>query len=731
VYSSHVRRALLALLVLLGCGPHLTKVEDVVTLASPLMGTQGWGFTAGNAFPGACVPHGLAKPGPGTIGKKYGEALFLHYDGYWYGDETIRGFSQLHLHGTGASDYGALTLAPVDQSVSAPFTLDSYASTFAKSSEHASPGSYVVHLDQWNVEVELTASAHVAWHRYTWAAGAQPRVVLDLTRVLGGTVEQMEVTAVSGTVLRGSAVLLGGMSGGFGGNHVFFELRALRPWTALDTGTPGFAVMDFDASAPVELGMGLSLVSAEGATKNFDAEAFASFDDAKKAAVSQWSDLLGRITVYGADASKTAAFYSGLHHGFLMPALISDVDGSYAFGGATHTATSPTMSDFSLWDSYRTVHPLYALVAPESAVASVNSLVRQAQARNGAFTRWPLGTGETGTMIGSPADIVIADAALRGVDGPDYEAAWQLLRPPALVMPSGTRSSGPSYMTLGFVPSAENGRSAALTLEYSNADSALANLAAKLGHEGDAAALLERSHGWRKLFDPQNKVVRAINADGTYAREPFDPTSVLDFAETDALQNTWMPSHDPEGFVQLFGSKEAAATELDNFFQATLPEIDKLAKLPIEERFPNEHYFAGNEPDIEAPFDFSLFGRADLAAKWSVWARTQFYSEKPEGEPGNDDGGALALWYVEAMLGLYPVPGSDVWLLGSPAFPRVEITVPGGIFTIEADGVTDTAIYVQSATIDGQTLDSPVLHQAQLKAGSTLMLKMGETPKAF
>jgi predicted alpha-1,2-mannosidase len=730
-----VHRPALALLALTACGPTLSPVENPSSLASPLMGSGGFAYAAGNAFPGASVPHGLAKPGPDTVGAKYGSIRFLHYDGYWFGDETIQGFSQLHLHGTGATDYGALTLAPVTQSLSAPYNATTYASTFAKSSEHASPGSYTVHLDAWNVDVELTASEHVAWHRYTWSSGSSPRVVLDLNRVLPpGTIAMPTVTQVSTNVVRGSALIMGGMSGGFGGNQVYFELRASRRFTALDTSNAGQAVMDFDDNGPVELAVGLSLVSQEGASRNLDAEP-EKFDAAKTAAQGAWKNLLERVTIYGVEANATAAFYSALHHAFLMPTTISDADHTYVFmRPGTYQASSRTLSDFSLWDTYRTVHPLYALVAPDSAADAVNSLVRQAQARGGAFTRWPLGTGETGTMIGSPADIVIADAALRGVSGPDYEAAWKLLRPPALGMPAGARSGGPSYATLGFVPAAEDTRSAALTLEYSNADAALSNLAAKLGHSDDAAALLARSHGWRKLFDPAFQVVRALNADGTFfvAAADFDPTSWNDFAESNALQNTWAPMHDPDGLAQVFGGKEQFCGALEAFFAVTPGELQALAREPYEIRyFPTNHYWAGNEPDLQTPFMFSLCGRADLTAQWSVWARNTFYSAAADGLPGNDDGGTMASWYVLAMLGLYPVPGSDVWLVGSPAFPRVELKLNGGLFTIEAQGVSDKAIYVQSLTLDGQPLDTPVLHHSDLKANSRLVVQMGETPHAF
>ncbi len=534
---------------------------------------------------------------------------------------------------------------------------------------------------------------------------------------------------MSNTVVRGSVRVVGAMSGGFDGNDVYFEIRASRPWAALDAPTGDAASMDFDASGgPVTLAVGLSLVSADGATKNLDAEP-QSFDAAKDAAVSQWSTLLERVTVYGASTADAAAFYSALHHAFLMPTVISDTDGAYVFGRpATFSASTPTMSDFSLWDTYRTVHPLYALVNPSSAADSVNSLVRQAQARGG-FTRWPLGTGETGTMLGSPADIVIADAALRDVDGPDYGVAFSMLRDRALgnvaAAELGTRADGPSYRTLGFVPVNESDRSGSLTLEYAAADSALAHFATKLGDTADAAALTVRSQGWRKLFDPSLGLLRARNADGSTIAT-FDPNSSADFAESSSTQNTWAAIFDIDGYTSLFGSRAAFVAALKAFFDATPPELAALAQQPFEIRyFPNNHYWAGNEPDIQAPFMFALAGRADLTAQWSVWARKTFYSSAPEGLPGNDDGGAMASWYVFAMLGLYLVPGSDTWIIGSPAFPKVEIAVADGVFTIEATDVSAENIYVQSLELDGQPLTEPVLHHAQLKAGSRLVARMG------
>ncbi|MBL8955783.1 MAG: GH92 family glycosyl hydrolase [Myxococcaceae bacterium] len=704
--------------------PEPQPVADPLSFTSPLMGSGGFAFAAGSAFVGACVPHGLAKPGPDTIGKKYGALRFLHYSGYWAGDETIRGFSQLHLHGTGATDYGALTLAPADATLATPFDEDAYASEFAKKSEQSTPSYYRAHLDRWGVDAELTASAHVAHHRYTWAEGSRPRVVVDLTRVLPpGTTEERTLTQAAPDVLNGKVRIKGEMSDGFGGNVLFFELRSSVPFASVTPQGDEGAVLDFGAVTTVSLRVGLSLASAAGATAALDGEP-ATFDAAREAADAEWRTLLSRVTVYGGSDDERKTFYSALHHAFLMPTVISDRDGAYVFGGQARTAPDPTLSDFSLWDTYRTVHPLYALVAPASAAMAAKSLVRQAEALGG-FTRWPLGTGETGTMLGSPADIVVADAALRGADF-DHARAWALLRERAFAtVPDtmmGTRRSSPSYRTLGFVPSTEDGRSGALTLEYAGADAALAAFAERQGATADAEALRARSRGWRKLFDPALKVVRPRQADGTPKPGEFDPLSWEDFAESSALQNTWGAPHDLDGYAELFGSREAFVSALEQFFDATPAELDALAKEPYELRyFPNDHFWAGNEPMLHAPFMFAQAGRVDLTAKWSVWTRNRHFSWKPDGLPGNDDGGTMASWYVLAMLGLYPLPGSDVWVLGSPGFPKV--TVNG--FTIEARDLSAENTVPKSVTLDGVAVEGNTLKHAQLKSGSTLVFQMG------
>ncbi|MFO0595384.1 MAG: GH92 family glycosyl hydrolase [Myxococcaceae bacterium] len=735
-----MRLLLVTLLALASCTPPPEApqpVADPVGYANPLMGTGGFAFFAANAFPGACVPHGLVKLGPDTRGAKYGDLRFIHYTGYWSGDDTAMGFSHLHLHGTGATDWGALIVQPVNSSDPAVLTRDGYQSKFSKKSEHLAPGSYEVTLAKWNVKAELTASLRAAHHRYTFADGDSPFVVLDLSRALAtGKMQEQVVTVVDATTLRGSFRLLGGMSDGYGGNQVFFELRTNRAFQVAQQSTDGHVLeLGFAAGGPVELLVGVSLVSAAGATANLEAELGGAFDfDAHKAAAQQaWRERLSRVTVYGGSEEDRATFYSAMRLAFLMPTVISDGDGQYVFGGRAGQvpAGEVMLSDFSLWDTYRTVHPLYALVEENIARDSVRSLARMSDAIGG-LPRWPLATGETGTMVGAPADIVLADGVLRDVPGlsDESERLWQLASTQALATPAGSRAGMKRYAQQGWLPVEDNDRSVGVTVEYAHADFALAQWARRLGHDSEADQLIARARGWRSLFDASVGVLRPKNADGSWLAEPYKLENWDHYVEADALQTTFMPVWDAEGFEAMFGSREAAVDALAAYFDATPAENDAAMmngtwELRWLERY---HYWPSNETSLHDAYLFARLGRHDLTAKWVDWTRRTFFSATPEGVPGNDDGGTLVSWFVFAAMGLSPVPGTDQWIIGTPLFPKVELKHVGGTLTIEATGVSAEAIYVKRVTLDGKELSARELSHAQLMGAKKLVLEMSKTP---
>jgi predicted alpha-1,2-mannosidase len=743
-----LRAACLAALVLGACGddldaPSLPPVVDPIPYVDPFIGSGGFGYAAGSAFPGAAAPNGLAKVGPDTEGP-FGTITFLHYAGYWFGDDTIQGFSHLHLHGTGLPDYGVLSLMPVDGPIDAGRTTPAgYESTFRKESERAAPGTYDVTLDRGGIRVEITATGHAAHHRIQFAAGEPGHLVVDLAKHLpGGAVDSAEIElSPEEQRLSGRLRSVGDMSGAFGGHDLYFDVVTRQPWTssvvwsdqagppaagttAAGTGV-GCGLAFAPSAAPVELQVGLSFVSAAAARGNREAEMPGWDFEATRAEVErQWRQLLGRVRVEGGSQAERRMFYSALYRAFLMPTVASDVDGGYRFGAGEPAVADGFrfMTDMSLWDTYRTLHPLYHLLAPEVGADAVRSLMAMAGAL-GFFPRWPIATGESGVMLGASAEIVVADAVVKGVEV-DAGPAWAILRAAALDAEApaagrGGRGDIDEYLELGYVPASRD-RSASTTIEYAWDDRALSELAAALGEEEDAALLAERSLGWRQLYDPSLGFVRGRNADGSWPTAGgFDPTGFTDeYAEANAWQTAFSAFHDPEGMIELFAGPEAFVLRLEELFHqaesdlAARPHGDTIAS-----SVPRPFYWHGNEPDIHAAYLFGLAGRPDRAARWIDWIRAALYSDGPDGLAGNDDGGTLSSWYVWSALGIYPIAGTDRYVLGSPIFARATIDLPGGSLTVEAAPAAERTGRI---LLDGQPVSGAVLRHADLLGGRTL-----------
>ena len=733
-------RSALVLVVCAACGDNaaqvLPEVTDAPAWVDPRIGTGGLGFAFGSCFVGAVAPHGFAKPGPDTNGL-FGVVAFQHYSGYFAEDDRIRGFSSVHLHGTGATDYGILSVMPTLAFDAAKTSVVDYEAHFAKSDERVTAGYYGVTLAS-GIDVELTATQRVAVERFTMPAAGT--LVIDLAKTLdGGKVDAATITVDDATgVIEGQLHHLGGMSAGFGGYTLYFSARAAAPFASHQQWTaPGAGAALALPTGKTTIAFGLSLVSLEGARANLAAEVpVVDFDAAHDRTTAAWQDQLGVVKLTGGTEVQRRIFYTSLYHAFLMPSVIDDVDGSYQLAGQpVQLATGwHQMSDLSLWDTYRTVAPLYAWLAPASAHDQARSLIGFGDGL-GAYPKWPLATGETGTMLGASAEVVIADAVMRGVPDAGGDAAWARLRAAAMdtTTPAGGRGGRndvDSYMQYGYVPNTQ-GRSVSTTTEYAVDDFALANLAGALGHTADHDALLARSHGWTALYDPNVGFLRGKNPDGSFPASGFDPFMWLDeYAEADAWQSLWMAgSHDPDGLAQMFGGTDAAVAKLTEFF--TKSKTDWETSDPSAANFPRKWYWAGNEPDIAAPFLFTELGHPELTADWAGWIEDTIYTDQPDGVPGNDDGGTLGSWFVLSAAGLYPVPGSDQWIVGSPLFPKLELKTPRGTFTIEAQGVSVENLYVQSAKLNGAPLLRAELTQSDLVDGGKLVLVMGAKPSEW
>jgi predicted alpha-1,2-mannosidase len=350
----------------------------------------------------------------------------------------------------------------------------------------------------------------------------------------------------------------------------------------------------------------------------------------------------------------------------------------------------------------------------------------------GVFPKWPLVDGDSGSMVGASAEVVLADAYLKGITDFDAKGAYAILRAAAMDTndpPAGRggRGSVLPYMQLGYVP-ATSGGSVSLTLEYAQDDFALGNLAAALGEQADADALRARSLGYRKLYDPDTGFLRGRLADGSLDGTSFDPVnSAADYVEANGWQSLWV-AHDVDGMIGLFGSRQALIDKLEMFFELSKMEWDSLAPKDGAKLLPRPYYWAGNEPDLHAVYLFAQAGRPDLTQKWLKWIMATFYGTGADGLPGNDDGGTMSAWYVFSALGFYPLAGSDRYVVGAPLFPHAEIAVAGGSFTIDAPAVSDANIYVQSVELNGQPLAAPELRHADLRPGGTLQFTMGPQP---
>jgi predicted alpha-1,2-mannosidase len=743
-----------------GALQNMAPTRPAEATVTPLfVGSGGFGYATGSAFPGATAPQGIAKLGPDTTGP-WGNLNFLHCSGYWYGDGTIQGFGHMHVHGTGVPDYGVLGIMPLPSFSASTTTMTGYQSDFDKSTESATPGKYTVTLKNGGILVEMTATPHAGHHRYTYPAGTTTgHVVIDLDHhIANGSVASETITLDPTTsTFTGSLLNLGGLSAGFGGSTIYFAGKTAQPWTqaqvwsmgsapAAGTTAQGTGVgvdLDFALSGAVEIQVGLSFVSTAAAAANLAAEmpGFA-FDQEAAATAAAWQQATSVVQVQGGTAEQQEVMQAALYHTLLMPSIQSDVAGTYVgIDGKVATAQGfHYVSELSEWDIYRSLVPLWHLLEPARSLDMVQSLVAMSQAA-GYFPKWPIGDGEAGTMIGASAEVILADAYVKGITGFDAEGAYQTMRAAAMstTTPPGGRGGmdqAVPYMQLGYVPaqSTSNLSSAvSMTIEYGQDDAALASFATALGHTSDAATLSSRLHGWQKLYDPVTGLLWSKSTDGSWASQHTNGTIYSDdFDEANGQQSVWGPWYDIAGLEKVMGGPAALVSNLETYFENSKTNYDAINWTePLSYGGHPTYDWPGNEPSIHIPYIFALAGRPDLTQKWLPWLENEVYTAGADGIPGNDDAGTMSAWLIESMLGFYAIPGTDQYVIGAPAFTHAALTIQGGTFTIEAPQASAQNVYVQSVTLDGQALTTPIMHHSDFKAGGSLSFVMGPEPSTW
>lgn len=633
--------------------------QSLTSYVNPLVGTDGHGHT----FPGAIVPFGQIQPSPDTRLDGWDGC-----SGYHYSDDTIYGFSHTHLSGTGCSDYGDLLLMPVcgEWKVESGERRDGYKSHFSHENEVAQAGYYKVLLDRTNTTVELTADRRVAYHRYTYNGVERNAFVIDLHH---------RDVLLSGKIMFRDGMIVGWRESSAWNpdQHLHFAIRGDADLSKiLFNEDSTFAIVYLpDDTKCLELQVAISGVDIQGAINNLNAAEYKTFDEARQGADSTWEAALGKLKVEGGTKEQKRCFYTALYHCMTSPYLWSDADGRYrGTDNEIHTVDPgrEVYTVFSLWDTYRALHPLLTQIEPERTVDFVYTAMKNFE-QGGELPMWELASHETHCMIGYHAVPMMLEAYIHLAEPDGTLAGYtpkQMLD--AMVATSNRTEAHRAYAAQGYLSSEIDNESVSKTLEYAYDDWCIAQMAEMAGDTATARTYWIRSQSWQNIID-SNGFAHAKRNGGWVT--PFDPTEVNNhFTEANSWQYSTYVPHDIDAWVKHIGGKDKAITFLDSLFEghnamSGRDQADVTGLIGM--------YAHGNEPSHHAAWLYTLLGQPEKTEKYVHKILNELYSSKPDGLCGNEDCGQMSAWYVLASLGRYKVcPGSMEWVKTKPIFTLPE-----------------------------------------------------------
>lgn len=749
---------------------------SITSFVNPFIGTQEMGHT----FPGAVVPFGFVQLSPDTDtipyekDGKYNPEVYRYCAGYQYDDPTIVGFSHTHFSGTGHSDLGDFLIMPTVGSLQLnPGTSDhpetGYRSRYRKDTESASPGYYRVNLDDPDVKAELTATTRCGFHRYSFPETDSAHIILDLNHGIynyEGKVRWAYIRAINDTLVEGYRIT----SGWARTRYVYFAMSFSKPflsygfndekqiiyrgfWRKFNqqenfpemAGRKVKAHFDFITSSQekILIKIGLSAVSMESALQNMQAEIPTwDFDATRKLATASWNNELSKIIIDAPDEQKRI-FYTALYHSLIHPSVYQDIDGKYrGIDTEVHQGEEFTnYTVFSLWDTYRALHPLITLLDPVRTSDIVNSMLAHfEQSPEQMLPVWSHHGNENWCMIGYHSVPVIADAYVKGVRGFDEEQALTA----CITTANNLHYQGISdYLKLGFVPEDNTGNSASMTLEYAYDDYTIAQLAGTIRNSENSSGIVkmyakdqasefsDRSRNFTKLFNRASGFIQAKKSDGSW-KTSFDPfmTNGQGFIEGNSWNYSFYIPHDVPEMIKLMGGDLAFINRLDSLFTMHLDDEAFAETEDVTRVGLIGNYVHGNEPSHHIPYLYNW-----TTQPWKTQERirqisTTMYRNTPDGLCGNDDCGQMSAWYIFSTLGFYPVcPGSTMYSIGIPAYKQATIHLPNGNpFNIKRRGFNDKHRYIQSVTLNGKPLNQPFLEHQDLMDGEELIFEMGSTP---
>ncbi|MCD7930117.1 MAG: GH92 family glycosyl hydrolase [Tannerellaceae bacterium] len=743
---------LIAILFLVGsCNTSSDEevLPDLTQYVDPFIGT---GFH-GHTFPGPTRPYALVQLSPDTHMMGWDAS-----SGYHYEDSVIYAFSHTHLSGTGIGDLGDVALLPYSGSHGIKPV-----ATFRKETEKASPGYYSVKLDNFGVKVELTSTNRVGFHKYTFDDASDRRVMLDLGHVLqpnwGHSITGNEYLLVNDSIIEGTI-----KSRGWAHDHsVSYRIVFSEPIETLYQYINGtlrddslflrvnsaqylkFHYKFFDSDQPLYVKVAISPVNTDGAERNLVTELpHWDFEAVRYQSEQIWNEELNRIQIETTDPAIRKNFYTALYHTMIAPYAYQDADGRYLGMDKRVRMAEPgytNYSVFSLWDTFRALHPLMTIIKPDLAAEWGNVLV-QGYKEGTILPKWPLASNYTGCMVGYPAVSVLADLVAKELHTGDL-SLWieagvrsSVYREDLAEKFKGTReldliTMHPYYKEkYGYVPADKVPESVSWGLEMAYYDWCISLLAEQAGLDSIAAAYREKAGYYKRYLDPETKMMRGVMADGSF-RTPFNPRysshMESDYTEGNAFQWSFFVPHDMDNFIAEIGGSKELEARLDTLF-TTSSQIDgENASGDITGLI--GQYAHGNEPSHHMAYLYNWTGSPWKGQEYIDYILREFYLPAPEGIIGNEDCGQMSAWYVMSALGFYQVcPGDPVYTIGRPIVDRARIPVAGGTFEIVVNNNSPENRYVRQVTFNGKRLDTPFFTHKDIVAGGTLIFDMSNIP---
>ena len=703
-----------ALLALSAC----EKKVQLTQLVDPILGTGGHG----HVYPGATTPFGMVQLSPDN-----GDEGWDWCSGYHYSSNTIAGFSHMHLSGTGIGDWCDISVLPLTDTNA--IRAEKIKMPFSHANEKAKPGYYAVTLDN-QIHCELTASTRTGFHRYTFP-DKKGWLRFDMGfRINWDTPTAGMLQLVNDTTLIGYRYSTGWAKG----QKVFFAARFSSPVKQLvliddslrnankGEGKQVKAALEFETAEALLVKVSLSTVSTEKALTELASENNAQFDAVAASADQAWEKELQKIQIESNDTALLKKFYTSLYRTCLAPVISSDADGAYqTHDGKVNRFTigKNKYTIFSQWDVFRALNPLFTLTQAERLPDMINSML-QFYDDNGLLPVWDISSWEANTMTGYHSIPILADAMLKGVQGFDYQKAYEAMKKSAFQNQRGT----PDYIKYGYLPQDKHGWSVTITLEYAYDDWCIAQVANLLNKEDDYRIFTQRAMSYKNLFDASSGFFRSKDSKGNFI-EPFDPLLSEhgfegQYIEGTAWQHSFFVPHDLEGFAALHGGKQQLVAKLDALF--TAPSVLRGENVSVDVTGLIGQYAHGNEPSHHIIYMYTLLGHPEKAAKWLGVVSDSMYKTGPDGLIGNDDCGQMSAWFIWTALGLYPMnPASGEYVFGYPLINGARIVLPNKkLLDVKVNRNKGVEKKITAVRFNGKAIPVRSIHHHELLKGGTL-----------